>query len=45
MPTVIEDVMFGPKNFGFTDEESERLALDALDKVNMSDYLDRPPHH
>ena len=32
MPTVIEDVMFGPKNFGFTDEESERLALDALDK-------------
>jgi len=45
MPTVIEDVMFGPKNFGFHEKEAENLAIDALKKVNMIDFLDRPPHH
>ena len=45
MPTVIEDVMFGPKNFGYNDTESEELAIDALKQVNMIDFLDRPPHH
>ncbi len=45
MPTVIEDVMFGPKNFGFDEKEAENLATDALKKVNMIDFLDRPPHH
>ena len=45
MPTVVEDVMFGPKNFGYNDTESEELAIDALKQVNMSDFLDRPPHH
>jgi len=45
MPTVIEDVMFGPKNFGFDEKEAENLAIDALKKVNMIDFLDRPPHH
>ena len=25
MPTVIEDVMFGPKNFGYSNEESEQM--------------------
>ncbi len=45
MPTVIEDVMFGPKNFGFDEKVAENLAIDALKKVNMIDFLDRPPHH
>ena len=45
MPTVIEDVMFGPKNFGFDEKEAENLAINALKKVNMIDFLDRPPHH
>ena len=45
MPTVLEDVMFGPKNFGYNDTESEELAIDALKQVNMIDFLDRPPHH
>ena len=45
MPTVIEDVMFGPKNFGFDEKEAENFAIDALKKVNMIDFLDRPPHH
>ena len=45
MPTVIEDVMFGPKNFGYNDTEAEELAIDALKQVNMIDFLDRPPHH
>ena len=27
MPTVLEDVMFGPKNFGYTNEEAEKNVL------------------
>ena len=45
MPTVLEDVMFGPKNFGFTDEEAENNALNALKKVKMEKFIDKPPHH
>ena len=45
MPTVLEDVMFGPKNFGFTDEEAENNALNALKKVKMENFIDKPPHH
>ena len=45
MPTVLEDTMFGPKNFGFTDEEAENNALSALKKVKMENFIDKPPHH
>ena len=45
MPTVIEDVMFGPKNFGYTNEEAEKNAVQALKMVGMDDSQDRAPHH
>ena len=45
MPTVLEDVMFGPKNLGYTNEEAEKNALEALKMVGMIDSQDRAPHH
>ena len=45
MPTVIEDVMFGPKNFGYSNEESEANAVEALKMVGMENFQDRAPHH
>jgi len=45
MPTVLEDVMFGPKNFGYSDEESENNAIEALKMVGMEKFQDRAPHH
>jgi|TARA_B100000029_G_scaffold156537_1_gene151776 cobalt/nickel transport system ATP-binding protein len=45
MPTVIEDVMFGPKNFGFTQKEAEENSLEALKMVGMEKFEDRAPHH
>ena len=45
MPTVLEDVMFGPKNFGFSNKDAENNALNALEKVKMDDFIDKPPHH
>ena len=45
MPTVIEDVMFGPKNFGYSNEESETNAVEALKMVGMENFQDRAPHH
>jgi len=38
--TVLRDVMFGPKNFGKTDEEARELAIDALRTVGMAEQFD-----
>ncbi|MDR3241262.1 MAG: energy-coupling factor transporter ATPase [Lactobacillaceae bacterium] len=38
--TVLRDVMFGPKNFGKTDEEARELAIDALRTVGMDEQFD-----
>lgn len=41
-PTVWEDVAFGPRNLGLSEEEvSERVEW-ALDRVGMSKFIDRP---
>ena len=45
MPTVLEDVMFGPKNFGFNDKQVEENSIKALQQVKMLEYIDKPPHH
>ena len=45
MPTVLEDVMFGPKNFGFSEEVSRKNAEEALHMVGMNDYQEKAPHH
>ena len=45
MPTVLEDVMFGPKNFGFSDELVKKNSIKALEQVKMLQFKDKPPHH
>lgn len=45
MPTVRDDVAFGPANSGVRGEELERRVKDALDRVGMLEFADRPPHH
>jgi cobalt/nickel transport system ATP-binding protein len=42
MPTVREDVAFGPLNLGI--EDVERHVADALDTVRMAGLADRAPH-
>lgn len=45
MPTVAEDVAFGPRNMGIEGEELDRRVRAALEAVDMVDFADRPPHH
>lgn len=41
-PTVWEDVAFGPRNLGMSEEEVEQRVDWSLDKVGMSDFTSRP---
>lgn len=45
MPTVGQDVAFGPYNAGLRGSELERAVKEALELVGMSEFIDRPPHH
>lgn len=45
MPTVREDVGFGPANLGMRGDELEDRVIAALQAVGMEDFADRPPHH
>jgi cobalt/nickel transport system ATP-binding protein len=45
MPTVREDVAFGPANLGVRGDELARRVDEALDAVGMSEFRDRAPHH
>jgi len=45
MPSVREDVAFGPANLGFAGEELERRVDAALDIVSGKEFAHRPPHH
>jgi cobalt/nickel transport system ATP-binding protein len=45
MASVHDDVAFGPANLGLRGEALERRVRDALDRVGMVDFTDRPPHH
>ncbi|GAA3842661.1 ABC transporter ATP-binding protein [Sphaerisporangium flaviroseum] len=45
MPTVREDVAFGPANLGVRGPELELRVREALDQVGLPDVIDRPPHH
>jgi cobalt/nickel transport system ATP-binding protein len=44
MPTVAEDVAFGPLNFGVAPEEVERRVAAALAAVRLEDAAGRAPH-
>jgi cobalt/nickel transport system ATP-binding protein len=43
--TVLEDVAFGPLNLGMSRIEARQLALSCLDRVDLIDTAERPPHH
>ena len=42
--TVLEDIMFGPKNFGKSKEEAKQLAIQAAHRIGINDeILERSP--
>jgi len=45
MPTVRDDVAFGPANLGVRGAELDARVAEALERVGMGAYTDRPPHH
>ncbi|HEX7463326.1 MAG TPA: ABC transporter ATP-binding protein, partial [Actinomycetota bacterium] len=45
MPTVRDDVAFGPANLGISGEELDTRVRKALAAVGMSGFEDRAPHH
>ncbi|MFF7184862.1 energy-coupling factor ABC transporter ATP-binding protein [Streptomyces sp. NPDC008222] len=45
MPTVREDVAFGPATAGLKGAELDARVDRALAQVGMADFKDRPPHH
>lgn len=45
MPTVAQDVAFGPANLGLTEDEIETRVVEALTQVGMLEFADRAPHH
>ncbi|WP_116952686.1 energy-coupling factor ABC transporter ATP-binding protein [Jiangella endophytica] len=45
MPTVRDDVAFGPANLGLRGAELDQRVDEALALVGMGDVADRPPHH
>jgi len=45
MPTVEEDVAFGPLNMGLTEDEVRSRVREALCEVGMEHVRDRPPYH
>ncbi len=45
MPTVRQDVAFGPANFGVAGDELDQRVVSALTAVGMEHAIDRAPHH
>ena len=44
-PTVLEDVAFGPMNMALPKEEVEARVKEALLRVGMQGFENKPPHH
>lgn len=45
LPTVAQDVAFGPRNLGLPEPEVDERVQRALQAVGMAEVADRPPHH
>jgi cobalt/nickel transport system ATP-binding protein len=45
MPTVYDDVAFGPQNLGMDEDDVRERVQEALNLVNSFDLRDKPPHH
>ena len=44
MPTVYEDMIFGPRNYGLSKEETERRVDDVLNRLGLSELKHRYNH-
>ncbi len=44
MPTVYEDMIFGPRNYGLSKEETERRGDEGLNRLNLQDLKHRYNH-
>lgn len=42
LSTVYEDVAFGPRNYGYSEEEVEKKVMSALKQVHIEELKDRP---
>ena len=45
MPTVYDDVAFGPLNLGLASDEIESRVMQALERVGAVELRDKPPYH
>ena len=45
MPTLFDDVAFGPLNMGLTPEQVKTRVADALKTVGLAEMADKAPHH
>jgi cobalt/nickel transport system ATP-binding protein len=45
MPTVYDDVAFGPLNLGLAKDAIETRTMAALERVGAADLRDKPPYH
>ena len=45
MPTVSEDVAFGPANLGLSGQALDERVASALEQVDATELAGRPPHH
>ena len=45
MPTVFDDIAFGPLNLGLSPDEVEARVSEALERVEALDLRDKPPYH
>lgn len=43
--TVAEEISFGPLNLGLSREEAAGRVEEALSRMNLTEYRDRPPHY
>lgn len=43
--TVKAEIAFGPLNMKLSKEEVEKYTMDAVKKMDLEEYLDRPPHY
>jgi len=45
MPTLFDDVAFGPLNMGLAPEQVKKRVADALQTVGLAEMADKAPHH
>jgi len=45
MPTLFDDVAFGPLNMGMSPEQVKERVANALETVGLSEMADKAPHH